>query len=120
MGLETPCGGPEGTKQLLAEMDRETPVPIEITVTNSPSQVRIAQIPQAQANEEVDRPRRNARVETDQAARVPLYAQAQRIIADEALLLFLVIPQKLRASVDDITWTRWSDGAFQLQFTTVE
>jgi peptide/nickel transport system substrate-binding protein len=154
-------------------------VSVEITVTNSPIYVRIAQILQAQANaaefdvsinqidstslitvlrertsdltmspwsgrsdpdgnmynyftidgpnnfpgwenEEVDRLLKEARIETDQPARAELYAQAQRIIAEEAPLLFLVFPQKLQASVSDLNWTQWPDGAFRLQFATMD
>ncbi|WP_168771127.1 ABC transporter substrate-binding protein [Palleronia sediminis] len=177
--LEAPRNDPEGARQLLEEAGVEMPVSVEITVTNSPIYVRIAQILQAQANEvgfdvsinqidstslitvlrertsdltmspwsgrsdpdgnifnyftidgpnnfpgweneEVDRLLNEARVETDQAARAELYGQAQQIIADEAPLLFLVFPQMLQASVADLDWTQWPDGAFRLQFATME
>ncbi|WP_299818987.1 ABC transporter substrate-binding protein [uncultured Jannaschia sp.] len=177
--LEAPRADPEGARALLEEAGIDAPVSIEITVTNSPIYVRIAQILQSQANEagfdvsinqidstslitvlrertsdltmspwsgrsdpdgnmynyftidgpnnfpgwkneEVDRLLKDARTETDQTARAELYAQAQRIIADEAPLLFLVFPEKLQASVADLDWTQWPDGAFRLQFATME
>lgn len=42
---------PARAKALLAEAGAATPVPVSITVTNSPQMVRIAQIAQAQAND---------------------------------------------------------------------
>ncbi|UMA66837.1 ABC transporter substrate-binding protein (plasmid) [Roseivivax marinus] len=176
--LEVPRNDPEGAKQALADAGVDTPVAVEITVTNSPIYVRIAQILQSQANaagfdvtinqidstslitvlrertfdlcmspwsgrsdpdgnmfnyftidgpnnfpgwenEEVDGLLKQARVETDQAARADLYAQAQQIIADEAPLLFLVFPQTLQASEASVEWTQWPDGAFRLQFASM-
>lgn len=177
--LEAPRGNAEGARAMLEEAGIETPVSVELTVTNSPIYVRIAQILQSQANdagfevsinqidstslitvlrertsdltmspwsgrsdpdgnifnyftidgpnnfpgwenEEVDSLLNEARTETDQAARAELYAQAQQIIADEAPLLFLVFPQMLQASVGDLDWTQWPDGAFRLQFATMQ
>jgi peptide/nickel transport system substrate-binding protein len=42
---------PEAAKKLLAEAGVATPVPVTITVTNSPAQVRTAEVMQAQANQ---------------------------------------------------------------------
>jgi len=42
---------PAGAKKLLAEAGQTAPVPVVITVTNSPAQVRTAEIMQAQANQ---------------------------------------------------------------------
>ncbi|WP_158234199.1 ABC transporter substrate-binding protein [Oceaniglobus indicus] len=177
--LEAPRADPEGARQMLAEAGIDTPVSVEITVTNSPIYVRIAQILQAQANEagfdvsinqidstslitvlrertsdltmspwsgrsdpdgnmfnyftidgpnnfpgwengEVDRLLKDARIETDEAARAKLYSEAQKIIADEAPLLFLVFPQTLQASISDLDWIQWPDGAFRLQFAKMK
>lgn len=46
-----PATDPARAKALLAEAGVTAPVPVTITVTNSPQMVRIAQIAQAQANE---------------------------------------------------------------------
>ncbi len=42
---------PETAKKLLSEAGRTSPVPVTVTVTNSPVQVRTAEIMQAQANQ---------------------------------------------------------------------
>ncbi len=49
--FKPPGADPARAKALLAEAGVATPVPMTITVTNSPQMVRIAQIAQAQANE---------------------------------------------------------------------
>ncbi|PSC05619.1 hypothetical protein SLNSH_08575 [Alsobacter soli] len=46
-----PKADPQGAKKLLAEAGVTTPVPVAITVTNSPAQVRTAEILQAMANQ---------------------------------------------------------------------
>ncbi|WP_102224795.1 ABC transporter substrate-binding protein [Acidimangrovimonas sediminis] len=48
--LKAPRNDPAGAKAALKKAGITTPVPVEITVTNSPIYVRIAQILQAQAN----------------------------------------------------------------------
>ncbi len=177
--LEAPRDDADGARAMLEEAGIQTPLSVEITVTNSPIHVRIAQILQAQVsnagfevsinqidstslitvlrertsdltmspwsgrsdpdgnifnyftidgpnnfpgweNEEVDRLLNEARTETNQTARAELYAQAQQIIADEAPLLFLVFPQMLQASVTDLDWVQWPDGALRLQFASME
>ena len=50
-GLQPPRGDMAAAKKLLAEAGKTEPVPVTITVTNSPVQVRTAEIMQAQANQ---------------------------------------------------------------------
>ena len=177
--LTAPRNDPEGARAALEEAGVTTPVPVEITVTNSPIFVRIAEILQAQANaagfdvsinqidatslitvlrertfdlcmspwsgrtdpdgnmynyftidgpnnfpgwenEEVDGLLEQARTETTQEARAALYQQAQEIIAEETPLLFVAFPMTLQASVEELDWTQYPDGALRLQFATFE
>ncbi len=69
-------------------------------------------------NPETDDLLKQARAETDTAERADLYRQAQRIIADEAPMLFLAFPETLQASVTGLDWTQWPDGALKLQFAS--
>ncbi|MFT6446592.1 MAG: peptide/nickel transport system substrate-binding protein [Sulfitobacter pontiacus] len=168
---------PAAAKAALEEAGVALPVAVEITVTNSPIFVRIAQIMQAQAgaagfdvtinqidstslitvlrggtfdlcmspwsgrpdpdgnmfnyftmdgsnnfagwkNEEVDSLLKDARIETDQPARATLYQKAQLIIADELPLLFTAFPNNLQASVANLEWMQYPDGALRLQFAS--
>lgn len=176
-GLTAPRNDPEGARVLLEEAGAETPVAVEITVTNSPIHVRTAEILQAQANAagfdvtinqidatslitvlrersfdlcmspwsgrtdpdgnmfnyftidgpnnfagwenaEVDDLLRQARAETDTAARADLYHRAQDIIDEEAPMLFVAFPETLQASTEALDWTQWPDGALRLQFAS--
>lgn len=173
--LSRPRGDAAGALAMLEEAGVTTPVPVAMTVTNSPIFVRIAEILQAQAaeagfevsinqidatslitvlrersfdicmspwsgrtdpdgnmfnyftiggpnnfpgweNEEADALLRQARTETDQAARAALYRQAQEIIADELPLLFIAFPATLQAAVQGLDWVQYPDGALRLQF----
>ncbi len=49
--LQPPRGDAAAAKKLLAEAGKNEPVPVTITVTNSPVQIRTAEIIQAQANQ---------------------------------------------------------------------
>ena len=69
-------------------------------------------------SEETDALLRAARAEPAQAARADLYRQAQRIISEEAPMLFLVFPAVLQAS-SSVDWVQYPDGALRLQFATM-
>jgi peptide/nickel transport system substrate-binding protein len=56
----------------------------------------------------------DARAETDQPTRGKLYLEAQRQIAHDEPLLFLVFPEIIQASVAELTWEQFADGAFRL------
>ena len=175
--LSRPRGDAAGARAMLEEAGITTPVPVALTVTNSPIFVRIAEILQAQAaeagfevsinqidatslitvlrersfdicmspwsgrtdpdgnmfnyftiggpnnfpgweNAEADALLRQARSETDQAARAALYAQGQEIIADELPLLFIAFPATLQAAVQGLDWVQYPDGALRLQFAS--
>ncbi len=177
--LSAPRGDPEGANAMLSEAGVSAPVPVTITVTNSPIFVRIAEILQAQAgeagfdvsinqidatslitvlrerdfdlcmspwsgrsdpdgnmfnyftidgpnnfagwqNEEVDSLLKQARAEPEQPARAALYQKAQRIIAEEAPMLFVAFPATLQASTKALDWVQYPDGALRLQFATLD
>ncbi|KAA2235921.1 ABC transporter substrate-binding protein [Salinarimonas soli] len=50
-GLRTPRGDAAAVRKMLADAGQAGPVPVTITVTNSPVQVRTAEVIQAQANQ---------------------------------------------------------------------
>lgn len=165
----------ERARELLAEAGHEEGVEFEITVTNSPIQVRIAEIVQAQAaeagfdvsvrqidstslitvlrerdfdaswapwsgrpdpdgnmynyftiggpndfagweNEQVDSLLNEARVTLDQERRAELYQEAQKIIAEEAPLIFFHHDAILQAATSEVEgYRQWPDGAFHLE-----
>lgn len=165
----------EKARQLLEEAGYGDGVEAEITVTNSPIQVRIAEVVQAQAaeagfdisirqidptslitvlrgrdfdaswapwsgrpdpdgnlfnyftlegpnnfagwqNEQVDKLLKDARTTLDQQERAELYQEAQRIIAEEAPLIFFHHDAILQASSDRVLdYQQWPDGAFHFE-----
>ncbi|MCA1868843.1 hypothetical protein HW571_24675 [Agrobacterium genomosp. 3] len=169
----------EAAKALLAEAGVTTPVNVAITVTNTPAQVRTAEVMQAMASqagfnvtinqidssslisvlreggfdlaaspwsgrtdpdanmfnyftiggsnnfagyesEAVDRLLRQARGETDQAARAALYRQIEQTLAEDAPLLFVSHPTTIQASVANLDWQQWPDGTLRPQFAQFE
>lgn len=71
-------------------------------------------------DEEADSLLRQARTETDQDARRALYRAAEARIAEGAPLLFLTFPATIQASVANLDWLQYPDGAFRLQFARFE
>ena len=170
----------ERARELLAEAGYPDGVSFTITVTNSPIQVRIAEIVQAQAaeagfevevrqidptslitvlrnrdfdaswapwsgrsdpdgnmynyftlegpnnfagwqNEEVDSLLKEARTTLDQNERAALYQQAQRIIAEEAPLVFFHHDAILQAASNSVVdYRQWPDGAFHFETLRLE
>ena len=55
-----------------------------------------------------------ARAGADQASRADLYRQAQKQIATDVPLLFLVFPETIQASDASLKWDQYPDGAFRL------
>lgn len=170
---------PEAAKALLADAGVTTPVDVAITVTNTPAQVRTAEVMQAMASQagfnvtinqvdssslisvlreggfdlaaapwsgradpdanmfnyftiggsnnfagyesqDVDGLLRQARGETDQAARAALYRQIEETLAADAPVLFVSHPVTIQASSADLDWQQWPDGAFRPQFAQFE
>lgn len=164
---------PARAKALLAEAGVAQPVPVTVTVTNSPQMVRIAQVIQAQAgaagfraevrqidptslitvlrqrdfdvcmspwsgrydpdgnmyfyfrtggpnnfpgwsDARMDALLDEARSGGDQAGRAKLYHEAQRLLAQEAPMLFLHFDAILQASAARLSWTQYPDAAFRL------
>ncbi|HEY0421110.1 MAG TPA: ABC transporter substrate-binding protein, partial [Acetobacteraceae bacterium] len=172
-GFKPPGHDPAHARALLHEAGTTAPVPVTITVTNSPQMVRAAQIVQAQANDagfkvevrqidptslitvlrnrdfdvamspwsgrydpdgnmffyftkggpnnfpgyDSDRMTtllREARSETDTPKRVALYHEAQRLLAEDAPMLFLHFDAILQASAAGLRWTQYPDAVFRL------
>lgn len=65
-------------------------------------------------NEEVDRLLKEARVTTDVTKRTALYRTAERMIADDAPMLFVHFDAALQASSAKLNWTQHPDGSFRL------
>ncbi len=65
-------------------------------------------------NPEVAAILQDARSETDQPKRAALYIEAQRRIALDEPLLFLVFPKIIQAAVAGLTWEQFADGGFRL------
>ncbi|EFH10687.1 ABC transporter substrate-binding protein, partial [Teichococcus cervicalis] len=166
-------GKPEEAKALLRQAGAAEPVPVTITVTNSPAMLRIAQILQAQAgaagfkvevrqidptslitvlrqrdfdlcmapwsgrydpdgnmfnyftqdgpnnfagyaSEPVTALLRQARSVSGQAERAALYRQAQRLLAEDAPMLFLHFDAILQAASARLRWTQYPDAVFRL------
>ena len=164
---------PEKAKSLLQAAGVAAPLPIAITVTNSPQMVRIAQTMQAQAgaagfkvevrqidptslitvlrqrdfdlcmapwsgrydpdgntfnyfskdgpnnfagwqSDEVTAILQQARSETAEARRAPLYRAAQARIIEEAPMLFVHFDAILQASSAKLRWTQYPDAVFRL------
>jgi len=65
-------------------------------------------------NAEVDQMLRDARVNTDQAARAELYKKAQAQIAEDAPMLFMHFDSTLQASAPNFVFEQQPDGSFRL------
>lgn len=173
--LQVPNANLQAAGKLMAEAGATLPVPVIITVTNAPIQVRIAEIVQAQAtaagfavtiqqvdptslitvlrngefdlcfspwsgrsdpdgnmfgwftkggpqnfsgydSDEVSGMLQEARATGEQAGRAVLYRQAQKRIAEDAPMLFVMFPKTIQASVASLDWEQHADGSFRLQF----
>ncbi|MDT8853622.1 ABC transporter substrate-binding protein [Paracoccaceae bacterium Fryx2] len=67
---------------------------------------------------EADQMLNEARASGDPATRAELYGKIQRLIVDEAPMLFLAHPATLQASTANLDWVQYPDGALRLQFAS--
>ncbi len=67
-------------------------------------------------NDKVNKLLQDARATVGEAARAPLYREAQKQIAEDAPMLFLTFPAILQASAKGLEWVQYPDGALRLQF----
>lgn len=65
-------------------------------------------------NQTVDRLLKEARSAASPGARTPLYREAERLIADDAPMLFVHFDAALQCGTDKLRWTQHPDGSFRL------